>query len=216
MKRAFKALRRRVSGKSRSTGERRRSRSSRQLRRSNSDPVQASTSREEAQQANPDPQEPIEPSEQVPEVTMFDLLEELPSFKEVGATKREALLIKKLRLCGFIFQFGEGTEREETFIYNARERKRALLLELVELITTTKSWFSVAVLKEIITMVSANLFRSLPEAKYRLFDPEEDEPVLEPAWPHLQVAYEFFLRFIVSSEVNAKAAKKYVDQRFCL
>ena len=45
---------------------------------------------------------------------------------------------------------------------------------------------------------------------------KEDEPVLEPAWPHLQVAYEFFLRFIVSSEVNAKAAKKYVDQKFCL
>ena len=39
---------------------------------------------------------------------------------------------------------------------------------------------------------------------------------MEPAWPHLQVAYEFFLRFIVSSEVNAKAAKKYVDQKFCL
>jgi serine/threonine-protein phosphatase 2A regulatory subunit B' len=29
------------------------------------------------------------------------------------------------------------------------------------------------------------------------------------------VVYEFFLRFIVSSEVNAKGAKKYVDQKFC-
>jgi serine/threonine-protein phosphatase 2A regulatory subunit B' len=36
------------------------------------------------------------------------------------------------------------------------------------------------------------------------FDPEEDEPVLEASWPHLQVVYEFFLRFIVSGEVNAK------------
>jgi serine/threonine-protein phosphatase 2A regulatory subunit B' len=26
------------------------------------------------------------------------------------------------------------------------------------------------------------------------FDPEEDEPVLEQAWPHLQIVYEFFLR----------------------
>ncbi|GMF64787.1 unnamed protein product [Phytophthora lilii] len=48
------------------------------------------------------------------------------------------------------------------------------------------------------------------------FDPEEDEPVLEASWPHLQVVYEFFLRFIVSTEVNAKVAKKYVDQKFCL
>lgn len=48
------------------------------------------------------------------------------------------------------------------------------------------------------------------------FDPDEDEPVLEPAWPHLQVVYEFFLRFVVSGEVNAKIAKKYVDQKVCL
>lgn len=46
------------------------------------------------------------------------------------------------------------------------------------------------------------------------FDPEEDEPVMEVAWPHLQVVYEFFLRFIVSAEVNGKVAKKYIDQNF--
>ena len=40
--------------------------------------------------------------------------------------------------------------------------------------------------------------------------------MLEASWPHLQVMYEFFLRFVVSGEVNAKVAKKYVDQKFCL
>ena len=29
------------------------------------------------------------------------------------------------------------------------------------------------------------------------FDPEEDEPTLEAAWPHLQLVYEFFLRYNV-------------------
>lgn len=28
--------------------------------------------------------------------------------------------------------------------------------------------------------------------------------MLEPSWPHLQVVYEFFLRFVVSAEVKAK------------
>ena len=37
---------------------------------------------------------------------------------------------------------------------------------------------------------------------------------MEPSWPHLQVVYEFFLRFIVSSEVNGKVAKKYIDLNF--
>jgi len=47
------------------------------------------------------------------------------------------------------------------------------------------------------------------------FDPDEDEPALEPAWPHLQVVYEFLLRFVVSTEVKAKVAKRYLDQVFC-
>lgn len=31
----------------------------------------------------------------------------------------------------------------------------------------------------------------------------------------LQLVYEFFLRFVVSTEVNAKVAKKYIDHKFC-
>jgi len=30
----------------------------------------------------------------------------------------------------------------------------------------------------------------------------EEEPFLEPSWPHLQLVYEFLLRFIVSAEVR--------------
>lgn len=46
------------------------------------------------------------------------------------------------------------------------------------------------------------------------FDPEEDEPVLEAAWPHLQLVYEFLLRFIESPDFNTNTAKKFIDQRF--
>jgi serine/threonine-protein phosphatase 2A regulatory subunit B' len=64
-------------------------------------------------------------------------------------------------------------------------------------------------------MISANIFRvSIPRSKAD-FDPEEDEPQLESSWPHLQVVYEFFLRFIVHNEVNAKSCKKSIDQDFC-
>lgn len=67
---------------------------------------------------------------------------------------------------------------------------------------------------DIMAMVKANICRALPPNNED-FDPEEDEPILENSWPHLQVVYEFFLRFIVSSEVNAKVAKKFADQPFC-
>ena len=49
-----------------------------------------------------------------------------------------------------------------------------------------------------------------------MYDPEEDEPVMEAAWPHLQVVYEFFLRFIESQDLNVAAAKPYIDSRFVL
>lgn len=48
------------------------------------------------------------------------------------------------------------------------------------------------------------------------YDPEEDEPVLELAWPHLQIVYEFFLRFLESPEFNIAYAKKHIDQKFIL
>lgn len=46
---------------------------------------------------------------------------------------------------------------------------------------------------------AVNLFRTLPPSQNPSgaeFDPEEDEPTLEAAWPHLQYVYEFFLRLV--------------------
>ena len=47
-------------------------------------------------------------------------------------------------------------------------------------------------------------------------DPEDDEPSLERAWPHLQIVYELCLRFVVSNGVDPKIAKRFVDQNFML
>jgi serine/threonine-protein phosphatase 2A regulatory subunit B' len=61
------------------------------------------------------------------------------------------------------------------------------------------------------------MFRTLPPPINPVgdaFDPEEDEPVLENAWPHLQLVYEFLLRFIESPDFNTNAAKKLFDQKF--
>ena len=63
------------------------------------------------------------------------------------------------------------------------------------------------------------MFRTLPpfvNPQGDAFDPEEDEPVLENAWPHLQIVYEFLLRFIESPDFNSNTAKKFIDQKFVL
>jgi serine/threonine-protein phosphatase 2A regulatory subunit B' len=48
------------------------------------------------------------------------------------------------------------------------------------------------------------------------YDPEEDEPNLEVAWPHLQLVYDFFLRFLESPDFQPNTAKRYIDQKFVL
>ena len=70
-------------------------------------------------------------------------------------------------------------------------------------------------MSDLMTMATANVCYALPPTTND-FDPKESESVLKLVWPHLQVVYKFLIRFIVSTEVNTKAAEKYVDQRFCL
>ena len=93
----------------------------------------------------------------------------------------------------------------------------------------------IKILVQIVQMFSVNLFRALPPSSSpngAEFDPEEDEPTLEAAWPHLQLVYEFFLRFISiitrggihstihfnrcleSSDFQPSLAKRHIDQRF--
>lgn len=48
------------------------------------------------------------------------------------------------------------------------------------------------------------------------YDPEEDEPILELAWPHLQLVYPFFIKFLESPHFDPASAKRFLDQRFIL
>ena len=64
--------------------------------------------------------------------------------------------------------------------------------------------------------VAYNIFRTLPPSENPDFDPDEDDPTLEASWPHLQIVYEFFLRFLESPEFQPTIAKKFIDQKFVL
>lgn len=139
------------------------------------------------------------------------VLKELPLLKDTPMQKREALFQQKLQLTSVMFNFDDAGDKR------GKDLKRQTLLELVDYVNNAggQKIFTESLMPDIMAMVSANICRSLPP-QTEDFDPEEDEPVLEPSWPHLQVVYEFFLRFIVSAEVNAKVARKYVDQKFCM
>jgi len=138
------------------------------------------------------------------------LLKELPLLSETPHQKREALFKQKLQLCCVIFNFDDADADTK-----GKEIKRETLVELAEYVNTPvgQKIFVEALMPDIVELVKTNIFRTLPPQSDD-FDPEEDEPAMEPSWPHLQVVYEFFLRFIVSSEMNSKVAKKYIDIPF--
>lgn len=142
--------------------------------------------------------------------------ETLPSFRDVPSSEKNSLFIKKLNLCCVLFDFTDPTKH-----LKEKDIKRQTLVELVDYVSSPNGKFPETVIQEIVKMVSTNLFRPLtPQPRenkvLEAFDLEEDEPLMDPAWPHLQIVYEFFLRFVASTETDAKLAKRYIDHSFVI
>ncbi|XP_062191703.1 serine/threonine protein phosphatase 2A 57 kDa regulatory subunit B' theta isoform-like [Phragmites australis] len=140
--------------------------------------------------------------------------ETLPSFRDVPALEKPGLFVRKLAMCCVVFDFIDPTKDVKE-----KEIKRQMLLEMVDYITSATGKFPEPVVQEVIKMVSINLFRAptpSPRENKLLesFDMEEEEPVMDPSWPHLQIVYELFLRFIQSPETDTKLVKRYVDHGF--
>ena len=111
--------------------------------------------------------------------------EPLPTFRDVPAAEKQLLFVRKLHLCAYTFDFTDQAR-------NVREKeiKRQTLLELVDYVNQGAGKFTESVAEDIVFMLSNNLFRALPPTKSHdqdNLDPDEEEPALEPAWPHLQV-----------------------------
>lgn len=138
-------------------------------------------------------------------------LVQLPLIKDTPPNDQPSVVVQKLIQCQKIFDFYDPVAQ-----LKSKEIKRAALNELIDHITTTKSAIVETIYPEVIKMVSMNIFRVLPPSDNSEFDPEEDEPTLEVSWPHLQLVYELFLRFLESPDFQASIGKKYIDQRFVL
>lgn len=139
-------------------------------------------------------------------------LEKLSLLKDVSPNEREQLFCQKLRQCCTTFDFTDALSD-----LKGKEIKRTTLHELVDYVTNNRGVITEPIYPEAINMFASNLFRTLPPSSNPTgdaFDPEEDEPVLEAAWPHLQIVYEFFLRFLESLDFQPNIGKKYIDQKF--
>ena len=148
---------------------------------------------------------------------------------EIRPEERNDLFVRKLQQCKVVFDFNDASAELQ-----GKQVKAQTLHEMLEYITQNRGVVTEQIYPEVVNMVcllrklaectlmeqfAANLFRSIPpqvNPTGDAFDPEEDEPVLELAWPHLQIVYEFFLRFVESADFNTNIGKKYIDQGFVL
>jgi len=104
-----------------------------------------------------------------------------------------------------------------------KEIKREALQDLVDYVNVGSGKFTEEASPAVVRMISRNLFRELPPRRHGEMggamegtEVDEEEPQLEPAWSHLSLVYELLLRYIVSSDTDAKVAKQYVNHQFIL
>ncbi|KAF5898634.1 serine/threonine-protein phosphatase 2A 56 kDa regulatory subunit alpha isoform [Clarias magur] len=133
-----------------------------------------------------------------------------PNAHDAPSTEQQELFVQKLQQCCVLFDFDSLAD------LRSKEVKRATLNELVEYVSTSRGVLVDSAYSDIINMISTNLFRTLPPSDNPEFDPEEDEPTLEASWPHMQLVYEFFLRFLENPDFQPSTAKRYIDQKFVL
>ncbi|KAM6600708.1 hypothetical protein CsatA_020317 [Cannabis sativa] len=156
-------------------------------------------------------------SSQAPPLNPGGVIEILPFLRDVSVSERSPLFLRKLKVCWVQCDFSDTLKG-----VREKEIKRQTLLELVDFIQAGSCKLNETMQEELIRMVSVNVFRCLPPAAHEntgseaAGDPEDDEPYLEPSWPHLQIVYEILLRYLVSSETDTKIAKRYIDHVFVL
>ncbi|XP_044315114.1 serine/threonine-protein phosphatase 2A 56 kDa regulatory subunit gamma isoform isoform X4 [Drosophila rhopaloa] len=137
-----------------------------------------------------------------------------PLNEKTATSEREELFIQKIRQCCTLFDFSEPLSDLKW-----KEVKRAALHEMVDFLTNQNGVITEIIYPEAINMFAVNLFRTLPPSSNpngAEFDPEEDEPTLESSWPHLQLVYELFLRFLESPDFQPNMAKRFIDHQFVL
>ncbi|CAL9114555.1 unnamed protein product [Musa acuminata var. zebrina] len=139
-------------------------------------------------------------------------IEPLLLFKDVPNSQKQNLFISKLNLCCVVFDFSDPNKNS-----TEKDMKRQALLGLIDYVDAGASRFTEPMISACCKMFAVNLFRAFPPNTRSCTgggENEEEEPIFDPAWCHLQLVYDLLLKFVESSSLDAKIGKKYVDISF--
>jgi serine/threonine-protein phosphatase 2A regulatory subunit B' len=146
----------------------------------------------------------------------IESMRRLPLLEDVSSDQQPALFVQKLKHCCLVFDFNDVSD--ELF---GKEVKQRTLRDLIDCVYTvnTSIFEQDTVYQEMFRMFSKNIFRILSpfiNPGGEAYDPDEDDPIFDPSWSHLQLVYDLFIRFLDSPEFNIALAKKYVTESFVI
>lgn len=141
-------------------------------------------------------------------------IEPLLPFKDVPSSEKMNLFISKLSLCCVVFDFTDPSKNT-----NEKDLKRVTLIELLDFVSSGSPRYTEPAILAMCKMCAVNLFRVFPpnyRSNVHHGENDDEEPTFDPAWTHLQLVYDILLKFVTSSSVEAKVAKKYINHSFIL
>lgn len=133
----------------------------------------------------------------------------LPKLDSVPVGDRMGLFIKKLQFSSIACDVNMLDEKSMDFVI----KKKAQLIELAEIVQNVKGMLVLETYALCFKVFASNVFRIISKIS-DTYDPDEDDPITDPAWTYLQHVYHFFLRFTESPEFNPNEAKAFLTKIF--
>lgn len=129
---------------------------------------------------------------------------------------RREQFLRKLQACSTPLDFNDDSKQ-----VREKSDRQAYLQEFNDYLADQNCMSTVIIphLDLVINMIEKNIFRPLPILKKAGLPGEgvgmeEEENLVDPAWPHLQPVYEFFLQLIVNEGAEVKSLKVHITPSF--
>jgi serine/threonine-protein phosphatase 2A regulatory subunit B' len=132
--------------------------------------------------------------------------------------KRFELCVKKLDQCSRLYDYSITAE-SSSLVQTAKSKsiKTAALNDVIRYVTQKPDFMDAELFPHFVSMISRNIIRPLaPEDDPTAapYDPEDDEPRLEPAWQHVELVYNLLIRIAESKALDIEVALQSLTPRF--
>ena len=131
-------------------------------------------------------------------------------------TDEKKVYKEKLERCIKVHRFDESETTAE------QKLKTETLTELIDCLDQPSGELLLAedMLSLVFQMIRANAFRpfhfvpKVQSSAGTMYEADDEETLLEPSWPHLQLVYQLFLRVLLQAQFTGELARRHCDRSF--